>query len=74
LGGRHEGRELEAKSDLILGYPSHGYLPHLANGTNEKELNRLILLYKVVAMRPIDIHKKRKCEKKETSDPDSMAP
>lgn len=29
-GGRHEGKELEAKSDLILGYPSHGYLHHLA--------------------------------------------
>jgi len=31
LRGRHEGKELEAKSDLILGYPSHGYL-HLAMG------------------------------------------
>lgn len=40
----------------------------------KRALNRLILLYKVVAMRPIDIHKKRKCEKKDPSDPDNMAP
>jgi len=39
-----------------------------------KELNRLILLYKVVAMRPIDIHKKESVRKKDSSDPDNMAP